>query len=353
MESLISQTSRRNRASWPPYGRGQRASWSRRPDGSPVGQARGREPSRQPRFDEFVPENGYRWWYLDGLSSDGEHGLTVIGFVGSVFSPYYALARRRGPAQPENHCAINVALYGKAGHHWSMTERGRAGLKRSADRFQVGPSAMRWQDGTLVIDVHEITVPIPRRLVGEIRLTPKYLTDARIELEALGQHFWHPVAPHASIEVNFESPRLSWTGTAYHDMNWGSVPLEDSFTEWNWARAETEDGAYAVYDALRRDGSRKAFALTFDEHGNSMEAPVPPHVPLPRCFWGMKRSMPSEGKAELVTTLEDAPFYSRSLVRAVAGGKPFVAVHESLSLDRFRMPLIQAMLPFRMPRRRR
>ncbi|RYX95695.1 MAG: hydratase, partial [Bradyrhizobiaceae bacterium] len=27
--------------------------------------------------------------------------------------------------------------------------------------------------------------------------------------------------------------------------------------------------------------------------------------------------------------------------------------HESLSLDRFKMPIVQAMLPFRMPRARR
>ena len=37
--------------------------------------------------------------------------LTLIAFVGSVFSPYYAWARRRGQADAENHCALNLALY--------------------------------------------------------------------------------------------------------------------------------------------------------------------------------------------------------------------------------------------------
>ena len=36
-------------------------------------------------------------------------GLTIIAFVGSVFSPYYHWS---GRAEPENHVAINVALYG-------------------------------------------------------------------------------------------------------------------------------------------------------------------------------------------------------------------------------------------------
>ena len=48
-----------------------------------------------PDFNVAVPPSGYRWWYLDGLSADGQRGLTVIAFVGSVFSPYYAAARRR------------------------------------------------------------------------------------------------------------------------------------------------------------------------------------------------------------------------------------------------------------------
>jgi carotenoid 1,2-hydratase len=49
------------------------------------------------------------------LSDDGRHGLTLIAFVGSVFSPYYAWARRRGEAPALNHCSINVALYGPLG----------------------------------------------------------------------------------------------------------------------------------------------------------------------------------------------------------------------------------------------
>jgi carotenoid 1,2-hydratase len=34
-------------------------------------------------------------------------------------------------------------------------------------------------------------------------------------------------------------------------------------------------------------------------------------------------------------------------------GRSVTAVHESLSLERFRSPIVQHMLPYRMPRRRR
>ena len=63
----------------------------------------------------WFAENGYAWWYVDALSDDGAHALTIIAFIGSVFSPYYAWARQRGRGDPENHVAVNVALYGTPG----------------------------------------------------------------------------------------------------------------------------------------------------------------------------------------------------------------------------------------------
>ena len=41
-----------------------------------------------PQFDQEVRDDGgYVWWYVDALSDDGLHGLTMIAFIGSVFSP--------------------------------------------------------------------------------------------------------------------------------------------------------------------------------------------------------------------------------------------------------------------------
>src|SRR5512138_334009 len=105
-------------------------------------------PDRGPRFDLELPAGGYAWWYLDATSDDGKHGLTLIAFVGSVFSPFYAAARRRGAAAAIDHSAINVALYGQP-RRWAMTERGRAAIERTSDACRVGPSRMLWQDGTL------------------------------------------------------------------------------------------------------------------------------------------------------------------------------------------------------------
>ena len=49
-------------------------------------------------------------------------------------------------------------------------------------------------------------------------------------------------------------------------------------------------------------------------------------------------------------TLEDTPFYSRSMIEGRYEGEWATIIHESLSLDRLRSSLVRAMLPFRMPR---
>jgi carotenoid 1,2-hydratase len=67
----------------------------------------------------------------------------------------------------------------------------------------------------------------------------------------------------------------------------------------------------------------------------------------------MQRGTRSEGGAggRIVKTLEDTPFYARSIVASRVAGRPVTAMHESLSLERFALPVVQFMLPFRMPRR--
>jgi carotenoid 1,2-hydratase len=269
-----------------------------------------------------------------------------------VFSPYYALARRKGPAEPENHCAINVALYGR-NKRWCMTERGRAAVSRDGVRFAAGPSMIAWEDGTLVVRIDEIAVPIPHRMRGEIRLMPETLCAHSETLDAEGLHVWRPVAPRARVKVRFSEPRLAWEGDGYHDMNWGRVPLESSFVSWTWSRAPLTTGTSVLYDIERRDGTAKSLALRIDGDGTVNALPLPPKADLGRAFWRMPRMTRSEGHALPARTLEDAPFYARSLVHIELCGERVTAVHESLSLDRFRMPIVQAMLPFRMPRRTR
>lgn len=301
---------------------------------------------------------GYLWWYVDALSDDGRHGLTIITFVGSVFSPYYAWARRRaagGAADPEDFCSVNVALYGEAGKRWAMTERGRGALTRDATQIRIGPSGLDWDGTTLTIRIEETTVPVPSRLRGIVRVRPTALTGASFALDGAGLHVWRPLAPCCDVEAEFSRPDLSWRGHGYLDSNRGETPVESAFVCWDWSRAALPDGAAVLYHATRRgpDGD-VGLALRFDRAGTVSHFEASKRIALPDTLWRVPRETRGDATAEmtLASTFEDTPFYARSMLTGTLLGQPASAVHESLSLDRFAAPWVQAMLPFRMPRRR-
>ena len=272
----------------------------------------------------------------------------MIALVGSVFSPYYHWTGRRDPL---NHCAMNVALYGARSKSWSMTERGRAAVARTADTLAIGPSAMSWHGGALTVEIDEIAAPLPRRIRGTVRLFPSGVGRETYRLDAAGRHLWRPVAPCARVEVVLQNPAMRWSGEGYFDTNAGSVPLEADFSRWNWSRAAMRDGAAVLYDVTRRDGSRHKMALRFGRDGRAEDFAALPDAPLPHALWRVARATQADGgQARVLRTLEDSPFYARSVVASSLLGEDVRAMHESLDLDRFAMPLVKAMLPFRMPR---
>jgi carotenoid 1,2-hydratase len=271
-----------------------------------------------------------------------------------VFSPYYARARRRGcgVADATNHIALNLSLYGRGRKLWCMTERGRQQLQARSTELQIGPSALHWQHDSLNIELDEVAVPWPTPLRGRLRLFPQMGLSQPYALDAGARHHWRPIAPRARIEVDLSRPGLRWHGEAYLDSNHGDVPLEDDFERWDWSRASLSGRRSAVlYDVKRRDGDAHTLALHFDAKGRTQAFDAPAEVPLPATLWRLARGTRSEAGASVQRTLEDGPFYARSLLRAQWLGEPVTAMHESLSMRRFVAPWVQAMLPFRMPRR--
>ena len=291
---------------------------------------------------------GYVWWYVDALSDDGRHGLTIIAFIGSVFSPYYAWSGRRDPI---NHCAVNVALYGPRGKAWAMTERGRDAVNRGANALNIGPSTMAWDGSALTIAIDEIAVPVPRRLRGTVRIEPFGINTLYFHLDTARRHIWRPIAPAARVFAQFSHPDIAWRGTGYIDMNAGDEPLEAAFNAWTWSRANLREGAAILYDADRREGGPLSLALRFDKSGAFGPMAPPPRAALPRTGWRVARQTRSDdGAARVTRCFEDTPFYARSLVSARLFGESAESVHESLSLSRFSNPVVRLMLPFRMPR---
>jgi carotenoid 1,2-hydratase len=238
-----------------------------------------------------------------------------------------------------------------------MTERGAARVERSATMLRIGPSRLEWDERAgLTIHVQEMNAPWPRRVRGTVRLVPEVVHGESFALDASARHLWRPIAPCARVEIDFEPPSSRWSGHAYFDANCGSRALEHDFARWHWSRVGSGGGRAAVlYDVTRRDGSDFGLALRFDRNAaQALPFEPPPRAALPSSAWRIARQTRSDrdSVASVARTLEDGPFYARSIVRSRLDGEDVTAMHESLDLDRFASLWVQAMLPFRMPRRR-
>jgi carotenoid 1,2-hydratase len=233
-----------------------------------------------------------------------------------------------------------------------MTERGAGQVEREQSRLSIGPSAMCWTGNALQIAIDEISVPLPRRLRGSIRLTPTALCERSFPLDGAGLHRWSPLAPCARVEVQLSDPSLSWCGSGYMDSNSGGGPLEQSFETWTWSRASVPERTVVLYDFKERTAALRSMALQFDAHGGFQHLELPPPALLPVTKWRLPRHTRADSGRDVrvLRTLEDGPFYSRSLLETQLLGVPAHAIHESLSLDRFRSRWVQCLLPFRMPR---
>lgn len=299
-----------------------------------------------------MPPNGYAWWYVDGLSDDGGRAVSVIGFIGSVFSPWYAWSGRRNPA---NHVCINVATYGPGGR-FTMTDRGTSALRQTRDCLTVGPSSMRWENDRLIIEINEISSPpLISRVRGRITVTPSALTQMELPLTPEGTHIWRPFGPTSTIEVDLDAPGWQWRGHGYFDANFGTRALEQDFRYWTWGRYPVRGGSTCFYDAVRMDGSALATAVHFDADGQAQDIALPPKVKMRRSLWQVARDTRADAgyQPHQVKPMLDAPFYSRSAVKTRLDGEETVGVHEALDLTRFRMGLLKPMLAVRVPRRAR
>ncbi len=283
------------------------------------------------------------------MSDDGACTLVVIAMLGNVFSPHYAAARKvegAGRVDPLRFSAVNVALQGPGVRRWALTERGAGSVRRSPERLAIGPSAVAWEGDGLSVTLDERSSPFGAHVRGTIRVTPRApFEPSFVALDGQGRHLWTPVMPSARAEVTLDAPQLSFRGHAYVDTNAGDEPLEARFARWSWWRTGDDKGATHVgYHAELRSGATVDVSCRAGADGTRSSRGAGPLVPLGRTRWGVARH--GESGTRVVRTLEDTPFYARSLVRI--GGA--LGVHETVSLERFSTWWVQRMIPYRMRR---
>jgi len=234
-----------------------------------------------------------------------------------------------------------------------MTERGRQSMQRDARQFTIGPSSLQWRGDHLEIDICEVGMPLPLPVRGKVRVDPASLSTFSVPLDDGARHRWGPLAACARVDVEMQHPAMRWRGHAYLDSNEGDEPISEPFREWDWSRALLSDGSAAViYDVQQKQGEDRLLGLRFTPDGRIDEFTPPPRQALELTGWRIARRMRSEGSApvRVIDMLEDTPFYERSVLKSRLFGEDVISVHETLNVPRLVSPIVQRMLPFRMPR---
>jgi carotenoid 1,2-hydratase len=114
-----------------------------------------------------------------------------------------------------------------------------------------------------------------------------------------------------------------------------------------------KDGSTAVIYDIQGETPRgdKLLALRFTPQGEVLPFVPPRRQTMPLTLWRLSRRMRSDGHVPVAEQLEDTPFYQRALLHSSLLGEDVQSFHESITMSRLVSPVVQAMLPFRMPRR--
>lgn len=315
---------------------------------------------------------GYAWWYFDAVSDCGQRALTAIFFIGSVFSPDYAARVRRGERpRPEEHLAVNLALYERGRPRaWVMSEYGPAALgPLSAAGPTIGASAVaQGPDGGWRIRIDERAAPflvtlagVGPRVVGDIELEPQAPPSEAAPLSRHGErHLWQVRAPRGRVRVRFSRPDFAFDGLGYHDLNAGEGRLEAAFTNWSWARFHPGGRTTILYATRGRDGVPGALLVDAADHepAQARRVELVAEGERRRAPWGLSlpRSFAVDDgqrlrRVRVERLIETAPFYVRYLASLEGDEGVIPGVGEFLDLERFRSPAIQFLLRFKMRRR--
>jgi carotenoid 1,2-hydratase len=209
---------------------------------------------------------------------------------------------------------------------------------------------MRWDGDRLIAEICERTSPLGRPVQGTVTLRPELLSGLALQIDGRGEHRWWPVAPLARVEVDLPEPGVRFVGHGYYDVNAGQVPLEAAFDTWSWSRARSGDTAYLTYDAAELQGTRRSLAFKVSARGEVQDIAPVWSTPIGRTWFGLtpEARLDLGQHCRVVRSLEDGPFYARSLVSMRFDGQPVVAMHESLAAQRLRRGWVRWMVKHRM-----
>lgn len=196
----------------------------------------GMHPGAPESWEDGVRTKGkrgeYEWWYFDGKLEGGyslvvEFHTTPLVHVKNVYAPFASIhltcpdgKEIKDEVRPE----LSACSFSEKGCH-----------ARIGDCIFEG-------------DLHTYTIRFRGEKVNaDITLTgrlPAWRPSSGYFLYGKKHYFaWLPSVPEGNADVSFtyKGKTKHFTGTGYHDHNWGNIPMNMLMHHWYWGRAKVGD----------------------------------------------------------------------------------------------------------------
>ncbi len=195
----------------------------------------------------------YEWWYSD-VKFSGGGSVVVVFYTG----PMTAMQKGFRPQ-------VGLNFTYPDGRHFedSMvfplrecsfeTERCDVEMKGSYIRAQGQDYVIHYESERVKADI-----------VFKRKMAPWRPETGRMVFDEKNYFAWMPYLPEseAAVDINIEGEQLRFTGTGYHDHNWGDKPMFFLMHHWYWGRAKI--GPYQVissYITARKEYGHEHFTV--------------------------------------------------------------------------------------------
>ena len=179
----------------------------------------------------------YEWWYFDSHFSDGS-SLVIVFFTKDVMQPNKTLSP-----------LARIDFTTADGKNYSETVEIGAGTFAASEKccdVQIGSCYFKGDLQTYDIcfsnDVIEAVVSLKGNVPAWRPETGYFFFGDEDE------HYfaWLPAVPEGNVEatITISGETTQYSGTGYHDHNWGNTPMPKLINHWYWGRAKV--GSYQI-----------------------------------------------------------------------------------------------------------
>lgn len=233
----------------------------------------------KPTFEN--PNGGYEWWYFDGLSKDQEYGFVIILYLNNPFSTNYIRELSNSDIKSNKHPAISISIYNQ-----------QKTIFYSFLEFEEDEFSWDQNELSLMIENHKLSYVISEnQLEFKLELNQRLASGLALHGQLSGksaapsnnliskgsgeEHLWNLILPSVLIQADLtvskgaKEVRIRKEFQGYHDHNYGSEPMKNSFRDWYWGRFHFENYTL-IYYLMNKHNNRQFEAWLIDKNNNQV-----------------------------------------------------------------------------------